>query len=173
MYTPNEKLIAAALEYANSRGIEVQIQDPLGFGSDGTVWPTSRKSALKIMIHEKNYAVERDCYLRLKNAGVQWLGKLQVPLLLDFDDRLLAIEMDIVEEPYLLDFGKVYIDIPPPYWEDEQLMANFYAEKEPLFGRNWPRVLSAMAFLQRHGIYYVDPRPQNIAFGDEEDDSDL
>ncbi len=145
----------------------------LGFGSDGTVWHTSRGSALKLLYRTGNYVVERDCYLRLKDSAIRLLGGLNVPMLVDYDDQLLAIEITIVKPPYLLDFGKVYIDIPPPYWEDEPLMANFYAEKEPLFGKNWPRVLSAMAFLQRHGIYYVDPRPQNIAFGDEEDDSDL
>jgi len=130
-------------------------------------------SPLKILIQNKNYQVERDCYLRLRESGVEWVGGLKVPLLLDHDDQLLAIEMDIVEPPYLLDFGKVYLDNPPPYWGDAQLMANFYEEKAPLFGRNWPRVLKAMASLRLHGIYYIDPRPQNIDFGDEADDAEL
>ncbi len=169
MHTPDEQLKSAAESYANPRAIDVQFQSPLGFGSDGTVWPTSRGSALKILYRNHNYEVERDCYLRLMEAGWRRLGTLNIPRLVDYDDQLLAIEIEIVEPPYLLDFGKVYIDQPPVYWNDEQLMANFYEEKAPLFGRNWPRVLFAMASLEQIGIYYVDPRPQNISFGDEDD----
>lgn len=173
MNAPNEKAIAAAKDYADSRQIFVDFQSPLGFGSDGMVWPTSRGSALKILYRNQNYTMERNCYLRLRDAGVKQVAHLAVPRLVDFDDHLLAIEIEIVQPPYLLDFGKVYLDDPPPYWNDAQLMANFYEEKAPLFGRNWPRVLKAMATLRLHGIYYIDPRPQNIDFGDEEDDSEL
>lgn len=173
MYTPEEILVRSAQTYIHSRKIALDFQCPLGFGSDGTVWQTSRGSALKILFRDDNYFVERDCYVRLKSAGIRLVGKLNVPILVDYDDDLRAIEMTIVRPPYLLDFGKVYLDDPPPYWDDEQLMANFYEEKAPLFGKNWPRVLSAMASLRLHGIYYIDPRPQNISFDVEEDDSDL
>jgi hypothetical protein len=173
VFTPNESLVQAAKSYAESRRINVDFQSPFGFGSDGTVWRTTHGSALKILFRDDNYAVERDCYLRLREAGTRHVGSLNVPILVDYDDELRAIEMTIVRPPYLLDFGKVYLDDPPPYWDDVQLMANFYEEKAPLFGRNWPRVLKAMASLRLHGIYYVDPRPQNIDFGDEEDDSEL
>ncbi len=173
MYVPDEKLLAAANAYAHSRQIDVAFQSPLGFGSDGTVWPTSRGSAIKILYRDKNYAVERDCYLRLREWGVTQVAKLTVPRLVDHDDGLFALEIEIVQPPYLLDFGKAYIDEPPVYWGDRQLMANFYEEKSPLFGSNWSRVRKALASLEGMGIYYVDPRPQNISFGSEDDDSDL
>jgi hypothetical protein len=169
VFTPDEKIVDAAERYAHSRSIVVDFQSSLGFGSDGAVWPTSRGSALKILYRVRNYDVERDCYLRLRDAGWKRVGILTIPRLVDFDDELLAIEMEIVQPPYLLDFGKVYIDEPPVYWNDSQLMTNFYEEKAPLFGKNWPRVLSAMASLEQLGIYYVDPRPQNISFGDDDD----
>lgn len=170
MFTPNKELARAAQLYADARKITIHFESPLGFGSDGTIWPNSRGSALKILINERNYRVERDCYLRLRDERIRRVGKLNVPMLVDYDDELRAIEMTIVKPPYLLDFGKVYIDHPPVYWHDEQLMANFYEEKAPLFGKNWPRVLSAMASLEQLGIYYVDPRPQNIAFEDEDEE---
>lgn len=172
MFTPNKELARAAQLYGDSRQIAIHFQSPLGFGSDGTIWPNSRGSALKILIYDQNYRVERDCYLRLRDKAVRHVGKLNVPILIDYDDQLRAIEMTIVKPPYLLDFGKVYLDQPPVYWNDEQLMANFFEEKAPLFGRNWPRVLSAMASLEQIGIYYVDPRPQNISFGDDDDIED-
>ncbi len=125
MNAPNEKAIAAAQDYADSRQISVDFLSPLGFGSDGMVWPTSCGSALKILYRNQNYKMERDCYLRLRDAGVKQVAHLAVPRLVDFDDGLLAIEIEIVQPPYLLDFGKVYLDAPPPYWDDAHLMANF------------------------------------------------
>ena len=86
-------------------------------------------------------------------------------MLLDFDDHLLAIEMEIVRPPFLLDFGKVYLDRPPPYADDTQLMATAHAAGKELIGKRWSQVLRVLAALQRFGIYYVDPKPANIDFG--------
>ena len=76
--------------------------------------------------------------------------------------------MTLVRPPFLLDFGKVYIDHPPPYWGDTQLMANFHAEGRENFQSRWPVVLRALSILRGHGIYYVDPRPGNVTFGDDD-----
>lgn len=87
------------------------------------------------------------------------------------DDSLMVLEMTIVTAPYLLDFGKVWIDRPPPYYFDAQRMNNAQADARDLFGNFWPDVQVALYQLRRkYGIYYADPRPGNINCGDSDDD---
>ena len=160
-------LLARAQTYVQSRRIALRTDATLGYGSDGTIWRSTRPSAVKVFEHNKSYQVEKGSYLRLQERGIEVLTGLTVPSLIDFDDELGVVEMEIVRPPFLLDFGKVYLDRPPPYWGDKQIIANMHVEGRELFGRNWSRVLSALAALRSLGIYYVDPKPGNISFGDE------
>jgi hypothetical protein len=105
MRSPAE-LEAIATQYATLKGIKVDLQQPLGAGTDGSVWPTNRKSAVKVLELEKNYLQERRCYQRLLEQNVERIDGLAVPKLIDFDDSLLVVEMEFVYPPYLLDFGK-------------------------------------------------------------------
>jgi hypothetical protein len=162
-------LLSRAESYANSKGIQIYRKDMLGYGSDGNVWRSSAKSAIKALSREKNYLNEVECYRRLKAAGVREIGDFNVPTLEGYDDGLWVIEMSIVQPPYLLDFAKVYLDHPPSYLYDEQMMANIIAEWRERFGRRWTRVNSAIAQLKKYGIYYFDPRPGNICYGDEDE----
>jgi hypothetical protein len=141
----------------------------LGYGSDGSVWLSSRKTAVKAIYREKNFLQELECYRRLKDSGAWEVGMFDVPFLEDFDEELRAIEISVVQPPYLLDFGKVYLDHPPTHLYDEQMMANAHAEWQERFGDRWSKVRHAMRMLEKHGIYYFDPRPGNICFGDEDD----
>lgn len=79
----------------------------LGYGSDGSVWTTSRHTAVKALYFQKNFDHELECYLRLKQANVRSIGLFDIPILEDFDKKLMVLEMSIVQPPYLLDFGKV------------------------------------------------------------------
>lgn len=142
----------------------------LGYGSDGSVWRSSVPTAVKALIREKNYRDEVECYRRLKVAGVSRIGTFNVLVLEGYDDELLVIEMTIVQPPYLLDFGKVYLDRPPVDLYDEQLMENAMAEWRERFGEQWEEVNAAMYWLRQYGIYYFDPRPGNIWFGDNDAD---
>ncbi len=90
-------------------------------------------------------------------------------MLVDYDDALLIIEMSLVRPPFLLDFGKVYLDSPPPYWQDREVVEGMHAEGKEIFEHRWPEVLSLLAVLRRYGIYYVDPKPGNIRFSDEDE----
>ena len=74
--------------------------------------------------------------------------------------------MTIVSPPFLLDFGKVYLDSPPPYWDNSEIMSNWHVEGRENFGERWSKVLSLIGWLQKYGIWYVDPKPGNIMFGD-------
>jgi hypothetical protein len=76
------------------------------------------------------------------------------------DDELWVIEMEIVSQPYLLDFAGAYLDEPPDYSED--ILAEWDAEKREQFGSQWPRVQAVLRALEEHGIYLVDVNPGNV-----------
>lgn len=135
----------------------------LGYGSDWAVWRTSRETALKILEKAESLRRELERYRRLQARGVRELAGFAIPFLEGSDERWLAIEMTIVEPPYLLDFGKVHLDAAPPYWNDRQIMAEAHAQWKERFGGDWPEVTRALNLLRSwFGIYYVDPRPANI-----------
>lgn len=149
--------------YAGKRQIIVAPDKKLGYGTDGTVWETAN-SAIKAVHRLENYEVEVESYERLAAENIDSIGGFAVPRLLDSDDSLQIIEMEIVEPPYILDFGKVHLDFPPRYWDDPQLRQNAYAEWRERFDSHWEDVAGVIAVLQhRFAIYYIDPRPSNIS----------
>ncbi len=155
-----------ALTYVQSKGLSLDCQYPLGAGIDGCVWRTSRPSALKLCERDKSFRDEVESYLRLQEYEVRRLHDFAVPRLIDWDEQLMAIEISIVSPPFLLDFGKVYLDSPPPYWNDAEIMGHWHAEGRENFGERWNKVLSLIGLLQKYGIWYIDPKPGNIMFGD-------
>jgi hypothetical protein len=163
-----QELIPSALAYANSRRLVIDFRDRLGDGTDGAVWSTNRGSAVKLFYRIENFRDELECYRRL--AGIERVGMLYVPRLVDADDQHLALEMGIIKPPRLLDFGKVHLDAPPPYWDDPHIRARFDSEGRWHFREHWSDVLEALNELEHLGIYYVDPKPGNIVFGDESED---
>lgn len=162
-----------AIAYCNSKKITILSQDKLGYGSDGVVWRTSVPSAVKAVYRQKNYERELECYQRLKAANVYTLSGLNVPVLEGFDNRLRVLELTLVQPPYLLDFGKVLLDLLPSELYDDQKMATAQPEWKYLFGNRWEDVSVALYQLQNQfGIHYLDPRPSNINFGDDDDEDD-
>ncbi|WP_442483940.1 hypothetical protein [Aeoliella sp. SH292] len=157
----DSELFERVQQYARARNRIVVEQQKLGYGSDGTIWRTS-DSAIKALHRRSNFDVELGSYQRLAAAGVDAIDGFAVPRLIDFDEDLMVIEMEIVQPPYVLDFGKVYLDQPPAYWNDPQIRNNAYAEWRERFDEHWEKVAGVMFSLERFGIYYVDPRPSNI-----------
>ena len=109
------ELEALANQYAQARRLEIVVARPLGFGQDGRVWRTQRASAIKVIERPQTYNRERSCYQRLAEHGIRKINGLSVPELIDFDDSLQVIEIGVVQPPYLLDFGKAFLDKPPDY----------------------------------------------------------
>jgi hypothetical protein len=161
-----EDLIRRADTYVQSRKLSLDRQYPLGAGIDGAVWRTNRPSALKVCERDQSFRDEVECYRRLKDAKISYLQDFAVPQLIDSDERLMALEISIVSPPFLLDFGKVYLDAPPPYWNDREVMGHWQAEGEQNFGERWNEVMSLIGMLQKYGIWYIDPKPGNVMFGD-------
>ncbi|WP_148075437.1 hypothetical protein [Bythopirellula goksoeyrii] len=89
-----------------------------------------------------------------------------MPVLEGHDVYLRVIEMTFVRPPYLLDFGKATLDHPPSYLCDEQDKRRFESLGRSEFGDQWPQVNAVLFTLKSsYGIYYLDPRPQNICLG--------
>ena len=128
-------------------------------------------SALKAFHHQRNYLDKLESYQRLRAADIHELSGFAVPKLIGFEDELQVIEMSIVQPPYLLDFGKVYFDRPPTDIYDSRQLKEAENYAKQLFGNQWPDVAGLLYTLrERFGIWYVDPKPANISFGDMNED---
>ena len=68
--------------------------------------------------------------------------------------------MPFVDEPYVLDFGKVHLDEPPDY--SAEVMADFFVKQKELWGPYWPEIRKIWDILRSIGIFHMDPKPGNI-----------
>jgi hypothetical protein len=161
------ELLERAKSYAHRSGTKIVSTVEFGHGLEGSVWVSERDSAIKIIRHRKNYADELEAYRRLQAGGVRQLCGFAVPWLLGTDEELQAIEMDIVQKPYLLDFGKVYFDgAQLRAFDRRELQLDRNRSKSFYSAADWSRVAMALHVLEsRFGIYYADARPSNIDCG--------
>jgi hypothetical protein len=153
-----------AIEFARLSKIELDLEILVGSGTDGIVWKSNRRTAVKALFREPGYWNERDCYFRLNEYGVDAIDGLQVPELISYHDDLLVVEIGIVSPPCILDFDKVRIDRPPDF--SEEVMRDCAEKGQFEFGEKWPRVQAILETLESFQIYYLDPRPGNIMFGE-------
>ena len=151
--------------YADSRNIA--IGENLGYGNDGSIWVTNRKTAVKVERNAEVFGRERATYCRLRDLQIEQLAGFWVPRLVDFEEDLWTIEMEIVAPPYLLDFGKAYLDQRPDF--TPEVLEDWEAERRELFEvSQWPIVKKVLASLASLGIYYYDVKPGNIQFLEDE-----
>ena len=137
------------------------IEKALGSGTDGSVWQTSRSTAVKACDDFRRYSTERDCYRLFYERGVDELCGYTIPTLIDYSDQHMVIEMSVVKPPYIIDFGKACLNSAAPTFS-QQTMADWYAEKKELWGDYWPEILSILRRLRSLGVIHMDPRPGNI-----------
>jgi hypothetical protein len=166
IFDPEKK--RRADEYLNLLGGHVKIKRYLGGGTDGDVWETDRKTAIKVFGYENGYRNERDTYHRLADFGItEKIAGFWVPRIIDNDDRLMVVEMDMMQwPPYIIDFAKVKLNTSPDF--STEVLEDRDAQGIEHFGHHWPEVLVLLAELESYLIYYLDPRPGNITFPDME-----
>ena len=170
MFPNSNEAFVNAYNYAKGRHRNFLRQDSPGHGMEGWVWKTSIPSAIKAFYRLADFKTELACYERLKEHGVNEIHGLNVPVLEDYDEGLMVIEITFVQPPYLLDFGKATLDSPPPYLRDPEDRRRFESQWRAEFGDRWPDVNAVLNTLAtKYGIYYLDPRCQNICFGDDDD----
>lgn len=80
-----------------------------------------------------------------------------------YDDKLKIIEMSVVEPPFILDFGRAYLDSLPPH--DPETLHRSMIERKEKFGAQFEIVNHILAELERkYGIYLSDVHPGNVRF---------
>ena len=162
MSTIRSQTAERAKHYFDRKGL--QLEERLGFGVQGVVYATNRKSAVKAFDREEHYCRERDVYFRFMEQGFLDAAGFNVPRLIDFDDELWIVEMGIVKPPFVVDFAGVYLDRPPPFSEDE--LAEWEQERIELFGDDWDQVKLVMAAFRRIKVYLNDVKPGNVTVRD-------
>lgn len=133
----------------------------LGWGMGGYVFHSPDfVSAIKVHKTAEQYRTEVRAYSILSQNRITTLFGLTIPVLRDSRDDLLAIKIDFVSPPYLLDFAGVLFQ-PHDYTDDA--IALWLREITRLFGsRNEWIVYAVYAELQKYGIHYMDMRPSNL-----------
>ena|SRR5487761_1511894 len=155
------EVLGRALHFAtkHSRVLE----EELGFGVHGIAWSTDQQSVIKVHGSEQlYYERERDIYLRLREHDVTAVLGFHVPRLRAFDDELMAIEIAIVQPPFVIDFAGAYLDETPDF--SAEVWAEWEAEKQEQFGENWSKAKAVVAAFRRFGVYLSDVSPSNIRF---------
>lgn len=119
---------------------------------------------MKASENEDNHFRELSCYERLGFYKIIEINGFAVPELIDYNDNLLIIEMTIVQPPFILDFGKAYLDSKPPYFYDAHVMRDWEEGEQERWEERWPIVRKLVSALQSFGIYYMDLNQRNIVF---------
>jgi hypothetical protein len=160
------------VQYIIVHGDGAELTKFLGDGTDGEVWATSRRTAVKAFKRDAGYENERDTYNRLAEHGVTTrIAGFSIPKMTGYDDDLRVIEMDLMlTPPYIIDFAKVRLNSGPDF--SEQTLAENDAHGQFLFGKNWPSVKFLMAELESYLIFYLDPKPHNIVFPNTADEGE-
>lgn len=139
------------------------IVDVVGGGKDGSVYKTSRRSAVKLIRDKSVYAKELAAYRILREHRVDAINQFDVPKLMSFHDDLLAIEMSIVNPPFIVDFASAILD--EDWREDPQLEEQLHERVTELFDDRASDVFFALERLASlHGIHLLDAHPANIKF---------
>lgn len=148
--------------YALLRGFHLTGQ--LGAGMNGRVWKVrgNHKRAWALKIQDAlGFRLECACYERLRELDVTEVAGFNVPVLLRADERWRAIEMSIVDRPFILDFAQAYLDVPPEF--PEEVWAERRETWMERYGEDWPTVRHALQELESLGIHYLDVHQGNIA----------
>lgn len=147
------------------------IVDETGWGTDGWVFSLRPHSVVKVHRGEASFWAELRAYQRLAYYGVTEINGCNVPQLRNHDEEHLTIEISYVTPPYVIDFGKSYLDKPRDF--SPELWADWERKIEYMYGSNAEWALRIHRTLsEKYGIYHDDVRPVNINLGDYPDDDD-
>jgi hypothetical protein len=138
----------------------------LGDGKDGLVLKSERGQAVKFFHDRDVYRRELRAYQILRERDIDEIKGFQVPRLIRSDDELRAIEMTIVQAPYLLDFAAAYTSTE---YERLEFTQEVMEERETywaeVFEERWPVVQElCSAFTRETGLILLDLSPNNIKF---------
>ncbi|MFM9965464.1 MAG: hypothetical protein ACKV2Q_30120 [Planctomycetaceae bacterium] len=136
----------------------IQTQSLIGYGLEGYVWKTNRGSVVKLFRHSNLFDRELAVYQKLSQLGLQKLQGFTIPQLLDHDHEHSVIEISLVAPPFVLDFAAASLGKAP----SEMASPEWLAEKQRMFGRDWPDVQRLLDSLRLYGIHFPDVHLGNI-----------
>jgi hypothetical protein len=137
-----------------------------GVGQDGFVQRSDRLSAVKFFDRIGRFDREVEVYRVLQSKGIVLIAGHNIPELLEVDASLVAIEITIVERPFLLDFAGAKHPSEVPDFE-QHVWDEHYESLREMFGDRWTDALYVAAIFEREtGFKYLDPHPGNIGFAD-------
>jgi hypothetical protein len=137
-----------------------------GPGQDGFVMQSTRRTAVKFFDRAARYVRELEVYRVLESKGIHSVAGHNVPEFLSADDDLLALEISIVQRPFILDFAGARKPDEVPDFESLTLQEH-HQRLEEMFGSRWTDALQvADAFRIITGFTLLDIHPGNIAFAD-------
>jgi hypothetical protein len=147
-------------EYCRNHARHLQSDEPTWWGWEAFLWLTTEDSVLKVHRNSKEFLQELAVYQRLATRGGKPLQGFQIPLLLDYDENRLVLELSFVRPPYVLDFGRATLDGAPADFDPES--PEWIAEKQQSYGSRWPEIVRLLDALRHLGIHYVDVHRRNI-----------
>jgi len=144
----------------------VQFPDRIGEGKDGEVFKTDRDSAVKFLHINEYFQREVRAYKVLNELGINRIAGLNFPKMVNCDDLLWAIEMTIVQPPFIVDFVSAYTDEEIEHLGfDDDVAAEREAFWIERFGDRWPRVSQIRdEFHRLTGLMLLDLSQNNIRF---------
>ncbi len=71
--------------------------------------------------------------------------------MLQYDNKLWAIQIDVVTRPFVLDFAGAYLDQPPDY--ADKVLTEWRTEKQEQFADHWPEL---------EAVLWASDEPQNV-----------
>jgi len=137
-----------------------------GAGQDGFVLRSDRLTAVKFFDSLHRFDRELEVYHLLRDKGIENVAGHHVPLLIDEDAELRAIEMTLVRRPFLLDFAGAKLPHEVPDFEQHVLDEHLERMRE-MFEERWGDALHVVEmFRQATGFILLDIHPGNVAFAD-------
>lgn len=90
------------LLYCTERKCAIQMP-PLGEGTDGGVFRTDKKTAIKVFLRRESYEKERDCYRILMENDVTEICGFAVPRIIEYHDGLMVVPSErLISTKHLL-----------------------------------------------------------------------
>jgi hypothetical protein len=137
-----------------------------GPGQDGFVLRSDRLTAVKFFDRLDRFARELKVYHVLVDREIHDIAGHRVPSFLNADEELRAIEMTIVDRPFLLDFAGARLAHEVPDFEPH-VIEEYTERLKELFDDRWTDAVHvAEMFRQATGFTLMDLHPGNIAFSD-------
>jgi hypothetical protein len=144
----------------------VTFLDRLGEGKDGEVFLTNTGTAIKFLKRLEHYNRELRAYRVLAELNLVRISGFNCPCLISHDETFLAIEMSIVQPPFIVDFVSAYTDDEIERFAfDEEVEAERQAFWIERFGDRWPKVNQIRdEFRRLTGLTLLDLSHNNIRF---------